>query len=45
MKSGEGYKNLKPVIIIAILDYEFIELPEYVMFSGHGKGGLVRNGK
>ena len=30
MKSGEGYKNLKPVIIIAILDYEFIELPEYV---------------
>ena len=30
MKSGEGYNNLKPVIIIAILDYEFIELPEYV---------------
>ena len=30
MKAGEGYKNLKPVIIIAILDYEFIELPEYV---------------
>ena len=30
IKSGEGYNNLKPVIIIAILDYEFIELPEYV---------------
>ena len=30
MKSGEGYNDLKPVIIIAILDYEFIELPEYV---------------
>ena len=30
MKSGEGYNDLKPVIIISILDYEFIELPEYV---------------
>ena len=30
IKSGEGYNDLKPVIIIAILDYEFIELPEYV---------------
>lgn len=30
MKSGEGYNDLKPIIIIAILDYEFIELPEYV---------------
>ena len=30
IKSGEGYNDLKPIIIIAILDYEFIELPEYV---------------
>ena len=28
--AGEDYKKLKPVIIIAILDYSFIDLPEYV---------------
>ena len=28
--SGEDYRQLKPIIIIAILDYSFTELPEYV---------------
>ena len=27
---GEDYKQLKPTIIIAILDYSFIKLPEYI---------------
>ena len=27
---GEDYRELKTIIIIAILDYSFIELPEYV---------------
>ena len=27
---GEDYKQLKPTIIIAILDYSFINLPEYI---------------
>ena len=27
---GEDYRRLKPIIIIAILDYSFIESPEYV---------------
>ena len=30
LNAGEDYRELKPVIIIAILDYEFIDLPEYV---------------
>jgi len=28
--AGEDYRKLKPIIIIAILDYSFIESPEYV---------------
>ena len=28
--SGTNYEDLKPVIVIAILDYSFIDLPEYV---------------
>ena len=28
--AGEDYRKLKPIIIIAILDYSFIELSEYV---------------
>lgn len=28
--AGEDYRQLKPIIIIAILDYSFIDLPEYV---------------
>ena len=28
--SGTKYEDLKPVIVIAILDYSFIDLPEYV---------------
>ena len=27
---GEDYRQLKPTIIIAILDYSFIKLPEYI---------------
>ncbi len=27
---GEDYRQLKPIIIIAILDYSFIKLPEYI---------------
>lgn len=29
--AGEEYKELKKVIVISILDYSFIELPEYVI--------------
>ena len=28
--TGEDFRNLRPIIIIAILDYSFIDLPEYV---------------
>lgn len=28
--AGEDYRKLRPIIIIAILDYSFIESPEYV---------------
>ena len=30
LKPGNKYENLKKVIIIAILDYSFIDLPEYI---------------
>lgn len=30
LNSGEDYIMLRPVIIIAILDYDYIDLPEYV---------------
>ena len=30
LNSGENYIMLRPVIIIAILDYDYIDLPEYV---------------
>ena len=30
MNSGENYIMLRPVFIIAILDYDYIDLPEYV---------------
>ena len=30
LEPGEDYRQLKPTIIIAILDYSFIKLPEYI---------------
>ena len=30
LDTGDDFRNLKPIIVIAILDYSFIELPEYI---------------
>ena len=30
LDTGDDFRNLKPIIVIAILDYSFIDLPEYI---------------